>query len=166
MRLSPKNFLSHFKLQIPILPGKWALTHYTDHRSCAWNAVSDLYITFLIISLVCKVFFLPEAVWLLRLTDRCLSLILHPSADIWNICILTNVRRGVSATPTSCRRPSTVTGERGADRALAAHSSPTRPMGHPQCSPLPNSPCQPWVSPCPATEPLSHPYRKLRKVKP
>lgn len=77
-----------------------------------------------------------------------------------------NVTRGVSATPTSFRQLSTATDARGAGKASAARSLPTRPMEHPHCFPHPSSQCHNWASPCPATVPRSHPYRKWKRVRP
>lgn len=87
-----------------------------------------------------------------------------PSTDTWSTCTRMNVTRGVWATPTSSRQPSTATGVRAGGRASAVPSSPTRPTGPPPCCRRPRSlrrRCCRWAP----TGPRWRPIRRSRKVR-
>lgn len=89
-----------------------------------------------------------------------------PLPDTWSTCTHMNVIRGVWATPTSSRPPSTVIGARADDRASAVPSSPTRPTGPPPCCHRPSFPrplfCQ-WA-PMGSRWPQTRRSRKVRDV--
>lgn len=86
-------------------------------------------------------------------------------SDTWSTCTHMNVIRGVWATPTSSRQPSTVIGGRADDRALAAPSLPTRPTGRPPCSLRRRSPRPVWAWQWAPTGPRWPPSRRSRKVR-
>lgn len=116
--------------------------------------------------LMCSICSLPPIVNILHVFILNTKKILFPS-DTWSTCTHTNVIRGVWATPTSSRQPSTVIGGRADDRASAAPSSPTRPTGRPPCSRRPNSPRLVWAcrwAPMGLRWPPSRRSRKVRFV--